>query len=279
MFFKNVCSSAVIYLKSFFYPPSVTDLYAWRHGETNSNHYGLLSGGGANKEIAHLNWKGYEQAAQLAQKVFAHCPKMQLIYSSDLQRALETAKSVQKAFLVNRQIEIIPATQLREIYHGEHELTPASRRNDQAERLREKAMQAPIEDRLYFWKIHPVTLRKVENDASIRNVFQEASSNFKEPETVYELYRRVHAELTQIAKDNRGKQIGISTHGGVLATLIDGLNYLDKTVFLPPFYMTKKYEKNGKLLMPAATKIDNCALIHFRYHHDTDRLEYCGQIV
>lgn len=255
----------------------ITDFYVWRHGETDSNHLGLLSGAGADTAVAHLNLKGQQQAAALAQKVLKVCPDLQIIYSSDLQRSLKTAQAVQTALKIN--IQLVP--QLREIFHGEYELTPASQRNEKADQLREREIKIVIEDRLHFWKIHPMTGKKVEDDAPIRNIAQEIAAGEKEPETVYEMYQRVHAELIEIAKENLDKKIrkiGISSHGGVISTVIDALIHKNENLFFPPFYMTKKFEREGQLLMPAPSKIDNCDLVHLRYHHNSNQLEYCGLV-
>lgn len=245
-----------------------TEIYAWRHGETDSNHEGLLTGAGADSEIAYLNDKGKDQAKELAEKVKKIVPDLAIIFSSPLQRANETAKYVQQGLKPQPRIEIRP--QLSKIYHGEYELSKASIRNEAADRLFKKEIEK-ASGPFYFWQKHPLSNDKVNNDASIRNISSEFKMQSKKPETVFELYKRGLKELVEIAKMYPGKKIGVSSHGGFLATQIDALRFAGSDVVLPPFYASKSLGK-----MPEPVKVKNCALMHFRCDTKTSDLEYLG---
>lgn len=54
-------------------------------------------------------------------------------------------------------------------------------------------------------------------------------------------------------------------HGAGLATLLDGLNDKPQGMYLPPHYNGKEFIRDGKVVLPAAAKVENCALIYFKY--------------
>lgn len=269
----------------------VTDLYAWRHGETDSNVSEILSGGG-DVEAA-LTDKGKMQAAELAQKISRRKLHLEVVYSSDLPRALDTAKAV-VAVIPPTEAEGISSTQLREVLHGQYERTPAAVRNEKAaecfkqelEKMEKdqkdisNAIKEGRVDQFHFYKIHPLSTRVKGIQTPITNV-RRYCTNPREPETVYELFLRSYAEFVRIADESHHcgyTTVGISTHGGVISSLVDAAKYGKQNVFIPPFYQREDIQVGGKKVMPAATKISNCALTHFRYWHKSKRLEFCGMV-
>ncbi len=87
-------------------------IYAIRHGETDWNKFGYIQGGGSNPP---LNENGIQQAQQLAPKL--ENLGIQIIYSSDLLRAYQTAEEINK--LLN--LQIIKTPLLRETFYGDLE--------------------------------------------------------------------------------------------------------------------------------------------------------------
>jgi alpha-ribazole phosphatase len=83
-----------------------------RHGETDKNKEGILQG---HLDIP-LNKKGIGEAVELGK--FLGQLKFDLIFSSDLTRALQCAKEIQKNF---PYIEIKKEPLLRERFFGEHQ--------------------------------------------------------------------------------------------------------------------------------------------------------------
>lgn len=69
----------------------MTELMLIRHGETESNARGVVQG----QFDAHLSARGQEQARRLGQRLAAEPPEF--LYSSDLSRALDTARAVAAA--------------------------------------------------------------------------------------------------------------------------------------------------------------------------------------
>lgn len=262
-----------------------TNLYVWRHGETGSNIRQVLSGGGDTE--AALTEQGHKQALELANKIAKRGLVLKTTYSSDLQRALQTAAPI--------SAEIVLAPQLREILHGRYELTPAEERNKKASLLVKRelenfelshesiaeAIKAGSLDKFHFWKIHPITERRVSDDCTVIDVSQYFKEKRQEPETCFELYLRAHTELIRIAEEGVKlglKDIGISTHGAVLSSLINVAQFGDKDLFIPLFYQSKEFQSQGMVIMPVGSKVHNCALAHFRYWHKSKELQFCGFI-
>ena len=261
----------------------VTNLYVWRHGETSSNISKILSGGG--DTTAALTDQGEQQVIDLAAKISRQGLSLLVTYSSDLLRAMQTAAPISST--------IVPSPQLREILHGKYERTPAKDRGERASLLFKQTLdqfegmqksivgniQDGILDRFHFWKIHPMSGRVVADDAPVIDVVSYFASNCQEPETPYELYLRVHAEFIRIAKEGRElglNEVGISTHGAVLASLINVAQFGNKNVFIPVHYQPEEFQRQGTVVMPIGAKVHNCALAHFRYWHKSQQLEFCG---
>lgn len=270
----------------------VTNLYVWRHGETNSNHSKVISGGG--DTTASLTEKGRQQAHELANKILHLGLHLQAIYSSDLLRAISTAEPVLAAFSETIQA-ITPAPQLREILHGKYERIPGEERGRQAElmfqreldkmELCNESIRNQIEegtlDRFHFSRIHSISGRVAKKEGTIIDVAAFLRDNRQEPETPYELYHRVHAEFIKIAEETQHlgfSEVGVSTHAAVLATLIDVAQYSQEHCFIPVHYQSEPLQSKGEVVMPVGMKIENCALAHFRYWHKSKQLQFCGML-
>jgi broad specificity phosphatase PhoE len=83
-----------------------------RHGETEANVKGLIQGGGSNFP---LTKNGIEQAKEVSE--FLKNEKIDIAYSSDLKRALQTAKEILK----NHKLKLTKTKELRESHAGELE--------------------------------------------------------------------------------------------------------------------------------------------------------------
>ena len=88
-----------------------------RHGETDWNQSRRIQGGGSDTP---LNKRGKEQAEKLALRLKSE--RIQAIYSSPLQRALDTAQAIARYHQL--EVEIEPS--LKEIEVGELEGTPVA---------------------------------------------------------------------------------------------------------------------------------------------------------
>lgn len=287
--FKITQALAKLFLNS----EAITDLYVWRHGQTNANVSEVLSGGGDTQAV--LTEQGHDEAIELAKKISSKSLGLEVVYSSDLRRAMQTAKKVVTNVSSTEVANIISAPQLREVLHGRYEGRPAKERNGKASSLfnqelekmekEQKDFSKGIKDgkldRFHFCKIHPMCDRVARTETSIINVDKFFASKSQEPETVYELFLRSHAEFVRIADESHAcglSTVGISTHGAVISTLINVATHGNKNVFVPPFYQTGEIQRGKNTVMPASSKIDNCALAHFRYRHTSKRLEFCGMV-
>ena len=149
----------------------VTKLILIRHGETHAN-AGKIVQGHLNSQ---LNEKGIEQAKKLALRLKDE--KIDLCYSSDLDRCLDTAKEIVK---FHPNLEIIPKKDLREQNKGT--LTGKTREERDAA---QKAMGIPY----YQW-------------------------DFNGGENAFEVSKRVINFIKLLLNENENKNILISTHGG-----------------------------------------------------------------
>lgn len=266
-------------------PSYITLIKAWRHGETEANRKNLLAGGGPDDslEVLALNNEGKKQAEELG-KLVVQEGKLDVIYTSDLSRALDTAGGVVNAFKnEGKCIELRLSKQLREILHGQFELTDAKKRNDAGTILFCKILKADDREKIFekehdrfrFWKIHPLVSNEEVVSEDIVDVEDYLQRGETKPETPYHLWQRIHQEFLRIAKENPGKIIGVSTHGACLTTLLDGLNPNPKGVYLSPHYNGKEIKIGDEVMIPAAAKVANGALIHFKYDSRNDKLEIC----
>lgn len=164
--------------------------YIFRHGETNWNKERRCQG----HTNTDLNEVGHEQALNLANKV-KNLP-IEIVITSDLNRALNTGKKVADALNVPIKID----NRLREMHYGKAEGM-----------LFEEAIQLFGHD---LWQklmsFHP------KNDYV----------GFPEGETRKEARERFVSVLEEMANDERYNHIAISTHGGALRNVLHS--------FLPP---------------------------------------------
>jgi len=83
-----------------------------RHGETEENIAGILQG----QLPGHLSARGIQQAIRLAERLQSE--PIDIIYSSDLQRALDTSAQILK---LNPDLKMLSVKNLRERHLGEYQ--------------------------------------------------------------------------------------------------------------------------------------------------------------
>ncbi len=151
----------------------MTTLLLIRHGESEANRNKVF-GGQINPD---LQERGVMQAEHTA-KFVAENYKVDKIYSSDLKRAYRTAEALSK--LLN--MEIKSEKRLREIYAGKWE------------GMKFDDLKKVYPDEYNVW------LTDIGNAVCT------------EGETVKELGERIFGVLTEIARENDGKTVAITTH-------------------------------------------------------------------
>ena len=189
--------------------------YLFRHGETDCNAQGIFQGC---KIDADLNAKGEQQARELGSRMLRL--GIQEIHSSRLKRAQRTA------FLVAHQlgVPIFFVDGLQECNFGEVE---GQKISDIKERYPE----------LFHAALHP----RPENWNS---KFPGEGSESKN-----EVFERISKKLLDIAHNCKETTIGISTHGGVIATLLAGLGHYD-------------------------VDVPNCCVAKIEYNDETNRFSF-----
>ena len=149
-----------------------------RHGQTEWNRLGKLQG---QTDIS-LNEEGQRQAEETARQIADE--KIDLIISSPLKRARETADIINKRF----EASIIEDDRLKERNYGKSEgLTVAERQE-----LR---------------KAHPIVDDIWNYDKNI---------DFNDIETMHSFCKRVYDFLDEISKKYKDKTILLVTHGGIV---------------------------------------------------------------
>lgn len=158
----------------------MTKLVLIRHGESLGNAELVFLG--------HTDWDltetGYKQAELTAD--FLDDMKIDVIYSSDLKRAYNTALPVAK----RRNMEIITSKELREIYAGKWE------------GMKFVDIKETYPENHTRWM------------TDVGNAFCDGG------ETVFELQQRVKNELDRIARENEGKTVCIATHATPIRTML-----------------------------------------------------------
>lgn len=160
------------------------DFYIFRHGETNWNKERRIQG----HTNTSLNAVGSMQAETLIPILMDK--KIEVIYSSDLDRAMETAKIVNK----NLNLEIKPTEKLREAHFGE------------AEGLLLDEIIGKWGQELWD------NFRKL--DRSFYGI------GFPGGETRGASVQRMRSVIDEIMNYTPYKKIAISTHGGVVRNLL-----------------------------------------------------------
>jgi broad specificity phosphatase PhoE len=148
-----------------------------RHGETEDNIRGINRGQGHGK----LTRLGREQARQVALRLKDE--PLDVIYSSDLKRALDTAKAIRK---FHPKTQFIIDKRLREMHQGIYEGKPKGRIHAKA-----KEMGIP------FIKFKP-----------------------RGGESVIEMKKRVLDFLHEVQKKEKGKRVLFVAHGGTICNLL-----------------------------------------------------------
>jgi broad specificity phosphatase PhoE len=161
---------------------STTKLFLIRHGQTDWNLAGKLQG---HADIP-LNATGKEQAQKVAQFLRKKQISLQALYSSDLQRAHQTAQEISKLFA----LEIILASDLREGHFG---------------------------------KMQGLTNKEIHELYGPMN--HESLPEIIEAEPRDKVVARVMNYLHIIVQKHRGHHVAIVTHGWVLHSLLAHLGH------------------------------------------------------
>lgn len=162
----------------------IIDFYVFRHGETDWNRDKRIQG----HTNTSLNDKGREQALELFELL--KDSGIEVIYSSDLDRAYETAKIVNRGL----NVDVVKTEKLREAHFGE------------AEGLLLEEIIAKWGQE--FWDRFR-TLGPKNGDIG-----------FPGGETRGHSVVRMRSVIDQIIQEDNYKKIGISTHGGVVRNLL-----------------------------------------------------------
>ena len=161
-----------------------TTFYLIRHGETDWN----LNGRWQGHADVPLNEMGRVQARRLAERLRSRGPQFDLIYSSDLQRAWETARTIGAAL----DMAPLPLPALREIDIGTWSgLTNAE-----------------------------VTAQDADSFERIRSGEDLARGG---GERFLDLYTRVIAAIERLAEKHPGGKLALVTHGGPVRAFAVGM--------------------------------------------------------
>ncbi|KAJ7944402.1 phosphoglycerate mutase-like protein 4 [Quillaja saponaria] len=162
--------------------PDYAEIIVVRHGETAWNADGRIQG----HLDVELNEAGRQQAAAVADRLSKES-KISIIFSSDLQRAYETAQVIAISCGV---LEVVKDPDLRERHLGEL----------QGLAYREAA------------KLNP----KAYTAFSSHSAEQEIPGG---GESLDQLYQRCTSALERIGRKHQGERVVVVTHGGVIRTL------------------------------------------------------------
>ncbi|XP_027346531.1 phosphoglycerate mutase-like protein 4 [Abrus precatorius] len=170
------------------YPrPDYAEIVVVRHGETAWNNEGRIQG----QMEVELNEAGKQQAAAVADRLSRE-PKISAIYSSDLQRAFETAQIIAIKCGV---LELVKDFDLRERHKG----------NLEGLFYREIAKTNPMG--------HKALMSK--------NDDQQLPGG---GESYAQLFERCKSALLRIGRKHKGERVVVVTHGGSIETLYKWAN-------------------------------------------------------
>ncbi len=191
------------------------NFYVFRHGQTDMNANNIWQGAQINVT---LNETGKQQALELGKKLLPL--GIEVIYTSNLRRAIQTT------MLANQSLDVATFihSDLRECNFGEAEGYTFDELNN-----------------MYPQTVHDVLYPTPE---TWHTKFPGADSESKK-----EVFERVSSAILDIAHKDKSTNIGISTHGGVMSSLLAGL---------------KAY----------GTPIPNCCVAHIIYDDATDSLSF-----
>ncbi|SHI00851.1 histidine phosphatase family protein [Sporanaerobacter acetigenes] len=162
-------------------------LYLVRHGESEWNNLKRIQG----QKDTFLTFKGEKQAEKIANRLVSE--EIDIIYSSDLKRANETANIIGEKL----NLQVTPSEAFREIKFGSWE-------GLSTEELTEKNSEEH-----FIWLNQP--------------------HNFKMDgaETLYEVQKRAMNKIDSILKSNPNKNILVVSHGATIKTIILGYVGID----------------------------------------------------
>lgn len=162
-------------------------LYLVRHGESEWNNLERIQG----QKDTFLTFKGEKQAEKIANRLVSE--EIDIIYSSDLKRANETANIIGEKL----NLQVTPSEAFREIKFGSWE-------GLSTEELTEKNSEEH-----FIWLNQP--------------------HNFKMDgaETLYEVQKRAMNKIDSILKSNPNKNILVVSHGATIKTIILGYVGID----------------------------------------------------
>ncbi|KAF7809803.1 phosphoglycerate mutase-like protein 4 isoform X1 [Senna tora] len=176
------CQQGVIEVVKISDHPEYAEIVVVRHGETAWNADGRIQG----HLDVELNEVGRQQAAAVADRLSSE-PKVSVIYSSDLQRAYDTALAIATRC---GGLEVVKDPELRERHLGDL----------QGISYREAAKTHP--------KAHKALLSG--------NRDQEIPGG---GESLAQLYKRCTSALQRIGTKHKGERVVVVTHGGVIRSL------------------------------------------------------------
>ncbi len=162
-------------------------IYLLRHGQSEWNLLGRVQG----QSDIDLNNKGIEQAKKAAERLVEE--DIDLIYSSDLSRAYETAEIVGKKL----DLEVGTLCGIREINFGTWE------------GLDTKTIEARHNEHYKKWRTEPHNIK------------------FDEGEDLITVQKRALKDINKVMKENPGKNILLVSHGTAIKTIILGLLDID----------------------------------------------------
>jgi 2,3-bisphosphoglycerate-dependent phosphoglycerate mutase len=155
---------------------NTTNITIIRHGETEWNKMGIQQG----HLDSNLTSLGVKQALSLAKSLSKN--KFDFLYSSDLGRALDTAKIISKKL----KLEIITEKRLRERKLGIM----------QGQTIKEFEQKNPAE--------------------YLKFISSDAEASVKDGESKKDVYIRTTQCLLELSRKHPGKSIVLVTHGGVI---------------------------------------------------------------
>lgn len=162
--------------------------YIFRHGETDWNAQGLFQG---HTDIP-LNAAGFAQANQLRNDLAQFQP--QIIFCSDLTRALQTARTANSEY----HLPLIVSHQLREINIGELEGVH-----------RDQVKQTLGLEKWQKW---------------VSSHAKDLDFQFPKGESKRDVLIRTLGYLSKVAEHFNYERIAVSTHGGVIKRIMHGID-------------------------------------------------------
>ncbi len=161
----------------------MTEIIIIRHGETEWNKTGRFQG---HSDVP-LSAEGRAQAAMLGENLAVD--HVDMIYASDLTRAMETAAPLAQRF----GLEVISDPQLRELNFG-------------------------------AWEGRNFNDVNAENPNAMKNFYTDPErANIPESEPFPEFQRRIAGRVREIVAQERGKRIVIVSHGASIRILLADL--------------------------------------------------------